>query len=115
MDTSLYRITGEQKYMSKKISLILLSFLIIWTILTILSVTWGAKYDWPDNVHTDYYGFPFVLSTQTLSTIVGPVNLLAVDVTALIMDLTLWLGIMLITASALLYFLSKKDTNKEKE
>jgi len=82
--------------------------------LTILTVTWGAKYDWPDNVHTDY-GFPFVWSTQTLSTIVESVNLWTVDVTALIIDLTIWLGIMLITASALLYFLSKKDTNNEKE
>ena len=93
--------------MNKKSGFIVLSFLIIWTILTVLAVTWGAKYDWPDNVHVDH-GFPFVWSTQTLSTITGSANLWVVDLTALMLDLIVWLGIMLITTSALLFFLGKK-------
>lgn len=93
--------------MNRKSRLIHFSFLIIWAILTIIALAWGVKYDWPDNVHTDY-GLPFVWSTQTLSTITGSVNLWTVDVTALIMDLASWLGIMLVSESALLYFLNKK-------
>ena len=80
--------------------------MVIWTGLTILAVTWGTRFDWPDNVHIDY-GLPLVWSTQTLSTIIGPVNLWSVDITALMMDLTLWLGIMLIATSIMLYFNKK--------
>lgn len=96
----------------KKGFLIVVAFLFLWTILTIVAVTWETRFDWPDNVHIDY-GFPLVWSTQTLSTIVGPVNLWAVDVSALMMNLILWLGIMLITASIMLYFLNK-SSNKQK-
>ena len=101
------------KNLTKKGFLIVLSFLFLWTILTILAVTWGTRFDWPDNVHIDY-GFPLVWSTQTLSTIVGPVNLWIVDVTALMMNLIFWLGIMLITTSIMLYFFNKKSSNEEK-
>ena len=99
--------------MTKKSFLILLSFLIVWMILTILAVTRGTRFDWSDNVHIDY-GLPLVWSTQTLSTIIGPVNLWSVDITALMMDLTLWLGIMLIATSIMLYF-NKKSSNEEKK
>ena len=94
------------KFVSKK-TIYAVFFMIIWAILTMLVVTWGTRYDWPDNVHVDY-GCPFVWSTQTLSTISGAVNLWAVDVTALIMDLALWLGIMLAATSALLYVFREK-------
>ena len=94
--------------MTKKRFLILLSFLIVWTILTIVAVTWGTRFDWPDNVHTDY-GFPLVWSTQTTSTIVGAVNLWSVDIPTLIMNLSLWLAIMLIISSIMLYFNNKNE------
>jgi hypothetical protein len=97
----------EGKNLTKKSSLIVVSFLFLWTILTVVAVTWQTRLDWPDNVHIDY-GFPLVWSTQTLSTIVGPVNLWAVNVSALMMDLILWLGIMLVTTSIMLYFFNKK-------
>ncbi len=87
--------------------LLLTSFIVIWTILTITALTLGNRFDWPDNVHVDY-GFPFVWSTNTLSTISGAVNLWIVDISVLIMNLGLWLGIMLIIEEGLLYFLSKK-------
>jgi hypothetical protein len=82
-------------------------FMVIWTIVSILGVTWGTRFDWPDNVHIDY-GFPFVWSTQTLSTIVGAVNLWAVDTTTLMMNLIFWLGTMLIVTSILLYYFNKR-------
>ena len=100
--------------MTKKSSLILFSFLLIMALLTILAMSWGNRFDWPDNVHIDY-GFPLTWSTQTLSTILGPVNLWTVDVTALILNLTIWLTITLITTTILLYLLNKKPSAKEKE
>jgi hypothetical protein len=93
--------------MTKKRILILLSINILWIILTILAVTWGTRFDWPDNVHVAY-GFPFVWSTNTLITIGGVVNIWTVDITALIINLCLWLGLMLITESVLFYFFNKK-------
>jgi len=93
--------------MTKKRSIILLAINIFWIILAILSVTWGTKFEWPDNVHIDY-GFPFVWSTNTLSTITGAVNIWAVDIKALTINIGLWLGIMLIADSVLLYFFSKE-------
>jgi hypothetical protein len=93
--------------MNKKNMLIILSFLIIWIILTIVAVTWGTRFDWPDNVHIDY-GFPLVWSTNTLSIISGAVNLWTVDITALMMNLGLWLGIMVVIEAVLLYFFNKK-------
>lgn len=96
----------------KKKFLIIISFLFFWTILTILGVSWGIRYDWPDNVHIDY-GFPLVWATQTTSTIVGPVNLWTVDIPILMMNLSLWLGIMLISVSIMLYF--SKIYTKEKK
>ncbi len=99
--------------MRRKSSYIIL-YLIIWAILTILAVTWGTRYDWPDNVHVDY-GFPLAWSTHTLSTMVGSVDLWTIDFTILAIDLILWLGIMLIITSALLYFANEKNSNKKKE
>jgi len=95
--------------MTKRSFWVILSFLIVWAVLTIFAVTGGTRFDWPDNVHIDY-GLPLVWATQTLSTIIGPVNLWAVDITALMIDLALWLGIMLVAVSIRLY-LNKKISN----
>lgn len=100
--------------MTKKSLLILFSFLLIMALLTILAMSWGNRFDWPDNVHIDY-GFPLTWSTQTVSTIIGPVNLWTVDIAALILNLTIWLTITLITTTILLYLLNKKSSAKEKE
>ena len=100
--------------MTKKSLLIIFSFLLIMALLTILAMSWGNRFDWPDNVHVNY-GFPLTWSTQTLSTIIGPVNLWTVDITALILNLTIWFTIMLITTTILLYLLNKNPSDKEKE
>jgi hypothetical protein len=92
---------------TKKRILILLAINIFWVILTILTAAWGTGFDWPDNVHINY-GFPLVWSTNTLSTIAGAVNIWVVDITALILNIGLWMGIMLITESVLLYLFNKK-------
>ncbi len=88
--------------------------MVVWTVLAIFAVTWGTRFDWPDYVHIDY-GFPLVWGTQTLSTIVGPVNLWNVDVNALMLDLAFWLGIMVTVASIMLYFFNRKVSDGKKE
>ena len=93
---------------------VILSFLVAWAVLTIFAVTEGTRFDWPDYVHIDY-GLPLVWGTQTLNTIVGPVNLWNVDITALMMDLAFWLGIMLIVVSIMLYFFNQKVSKRERE
>ena len=81
--------------------------MVIWMIISILGILWANRFDWPDNVHVDY-GFPFIWFTNTLSTIAGATNLWTVDTTALIMNLTFWLGINLRSTATLLYFFSNK-------
>ncbi|PVX24673.1 MAG: hypothetical protein CW691_06890 [Candidatus Bathyarchaeum sp.] len=99
--------------LKKKTFLVLASFLFLWTILTILAVTWGTRFDWPDNVHIDY-GFPLVWSTQTLSTLTGTVDLWTVNLTALTTNLVFWLATMLTITAILLYFFNKNNlTNKK--
>jgi hypothetical protein len=93
--------------MRKKSVILILLFMVIWLIISILGILWENRFDWPDNVHVDY-GFPFVWSTNTLSTIAGATNLWTVDVGALIMNLAFWLGINLIGTATLLYFLNNK-------
>jgi hypothetical protein len=88
--------------------LIVLVFMCLWTAVTVVAVTWGTQYDWPDNVHTDY-GLPFVWSTNTVSTIVGAVNLWAVDMSALIINLGFWLGILVVLTAVMMYLFNKKS------
>ena len=97
---------------TKRFWAILLSFLVIWAALTVLAVTWETRFDWPDNVHIDY-GVPLVWATQTLSTLVGPVDLWTVDIAALMTNLAFWLGIMIAAAAVMLYF-NQKDAKREK-
>jgi len=93
--------------LKKRDFLIALVFMCLWLIVTVVAVTWGTHYDWPDNVHTDY-GLPFVWSTNTLSTFVGAVNLWIVDLSALIMNLCFWMGIMIAVTAVMLDFFNKK-------
>lgn len=77
-----------------------LVFIVTWIAFTILAVTWRVTFDWPDNVHVDY-GFPLVWATHTLSTIAGPVDIWSFVLSALVMDLLLWLGLMAIAVAAM--------------
>ena len=96
----------EVIFMKKK-TIMTLVLIAAFCIITILAVTWGNQIDWPDNVHVDY-GFPFVWATQTLSTIVGAVNIWAVDITALTMNLVLWLGILVICSAVSMLLIKEK-------
>ena len=94
----------------KKKFLIIIFLLLVWASLTILAVSWGIRYDWPDNVHIDY-GLPLVWATHTTSTIIGPVNIWTVNIPSLITDLSLWIGTMII-ATAIIFYVRQTAKNK---
>ena len=80
----------------------ILIFLIVWIFITGLALLFGFTYNWPDNVHLDY-GLPLTWGTNTLSTLVGPVNQWSVNIVNLLVDLIFWLGIMTAAVALLLY------------
>jgi hypothetical protein len=92
----------------KKKTIMTLAVIAAFSILTVIAITWGNQIDWPDNVHVDH-GFPFVWATQTLSTIVGAVNIWTVDITAIAMNLAFWLGITIVCSAVVLLLIKEDD------
>jgi hypothetical protein len=82
--------------------LYILTFMIILLVITATALLWGMKYNWPDYVHVDY-GLPLVWATNTLSTIIGPVNQWSVNTTNLFIDLVFWIAIMISGTTILQY------------
>jgi hypothetical protein len=83
-------------------------FTAIFVIITVLAMVSGVQYDWPDNVHTDY-GMPLTYATHTTSTFVGPADLWSVDIGALAINLTLWLGTLTAATAIMQIVLNKKQ------
>jgi hypothetical protein len=81
---------------------LLLIFLVVWIFVTGLALLFGFTYNWPDNVHVNY-GLPLTWGTNTLSTLVGPVDNWSVNILNLLVDLIFWLGIMATIVAVLLY------------
>ena len=92
----------------KKKTIMTLAVISALSIITVIAITWGNQINWPDNVHVDY-GFPFVWATQTLSTIVGAVNIWTVDITAVAMNLAFWLGITIVCSAVVLLVIKEDD------
>ncbi len=84
----------------------ILSFMIIWLIITAAALLWGITYNWPDFVHVDY-GLPLVWATNAQSTIAGPVNQWSVNIATLLIDLVFWIAIMIAATTVLLYKLKR--------
>ena len=63
--------------------------MIVWSAITILAMMYGALYNWPDNVHTDY-GFPLVWAIHTESVFAGPVDVWSVNLTNLVANIAIW-------------------------
>jgi hypothetical protein len=93
---------------SRKLASIIFGFTVVWVALTILALTWGSEFNWPDYYHIDH-GFPLVWATHTLSTIAGPADIWQVNMTALLIDLLLWLGLMVAAVTIMLYAFSKRS------
>ena len=94
--------------LNKRSASIVLGFSVVWVALTVSALTWGFVFDWPDSFHVDH-GFPLVWATHTLSTIAGPADIWQVNMTALLMDLLLWLGLMVVAVAIMLYAFSKRS------
>jgi hypothetical protein len=62
------------------------------SIVIVLALAWPVTYNWPDFVHVKY-GFPLTWGVHTLSTIQGPVDIWEVDVSSIVIDLLIWLGL----------------------
>ncbi len=71
--------------------------------ITIIAVTWGTRYNWPDYVHVKH-GLPLTWGIHTLTTIVGPADTWELNLVALTLDLALWLALILLTS----IYLSRK-------
>ena len=65
--------------------------------ITIIAVTWGTRYNWPDYVHVKH-GLPLTWGIHTLSTIVGPADTWELNLVALTLDLALWLALILLSS-----------------
>jgi hypothetical protein len=83
-------------------SIYVLSFMFVWTAVTLFGLLWGFNYNWSDFAHVDY-GLPLTWATNTLGTIVGPVDQWSVNIMNLLLDLLFWLSIMIVGAILLIY------------
>ena len=72
-------------------------------VITIIAVTWGTRYNWPDYVHVKH-GLPLTWGIHTLTTIAGPADTWELNLVALTLDLALWLALILLTS----IYLSRK-------
>ncbi len=84
-------------------------FVAVWSAITILAMLYGAYYDWPDNVHTDY-GWPSAYATHTTSTFAGAADLWVVNTVYLATDLIFWLGSLTAAVAIIQIVLNKKQT-----
>jgi len=71
--------------------------------ITIIAMTWGTRYNWPDYVHVKH-GLPLTWGIHTLTTIAGPADTWELNLVALTLDLALWLALILLTS----IYLSRK-------
>ena len=76
--------------------LIAIIIAVLWSLASVVTMTYGILLNWPDYVHVNY-GFPLPFATHTLNTFAGPVDKWNLDLIALVADLSFWfLGMMVI-------------------
>ncbi|MEM2849618.1 MAG: hypothetical protein QXI36_05010 [Candidatus Bathyarchaeia archaeon] len=83
-------------------------FSVLWSIFLILALTWGTEHVWPDYVHVDY-GYPLVWGVHVLNTLHGPVDIWRINITALYIDLTVWLSMMIVCLFLILHAKTRKQ------
>lgn len=87
-------------------NLVIIGFVVIWSILAAFTLTLGVTLNYPDYLHVNY-GSPLVWGTHTLNTIAGPVDKWQVDPYLLLSDLAFWFGWMIVIEIVLLYFIKR--------
>ena len=86
----------------------------IWSVASILSMTYGTFLNWPDYVHTDY-GLPLTFAIHTANTIAGPVDRWNMDLTALVEDLVFWVLGMMVILIAFIYLQRRQGPKSSTE
>jgi hypothetical protein len=71
-------------------------------IVGLISLLYGSVYSIPDLV-TVSYGFPLRWGVNTVVTIAGSVNRWEVNLMSLIIDLTVWIGLLVLASIYLIY------------
>jgi hypothetical protein len=64
-------------------------------VLTVAALTYGWMTSYPDNVNMSY-GLPLTWGVHQLITIAGPVDTWRVDLSALIIDLVIWVALLIV-------------------
>lgn len=64
-------------------------------VLLVVALTYGWTTSYPDNVNVSF-GLPLRWGTHQLITIAGPVDMWRVDVTALFLDVVVWVGLIIL-------------------
>jgi len=68
-----------------------MTFILIWSVITVLALVWGVEINMYDDYHIQY-GFPMIWAVHQLVTIAGPVDIWHVDFSALLINVTFWLA-----------------------
>jgi hypothetical protein len=63
----------------------------------VIAFLWGFEYVVPD-LGLSKYGFPLIWGVNTTITIAGPVDRWSVDITALLIDISVWFSLILVSA-----------------
>ena len=63
----------------------------------VIAILWGFEYAVPD-LGLSKYGFPLIWGVNTTITIAGPVDRWSVDITALLIDISVWFSLILVSA-----------------
>lgn len=66
--------------------------LIAMSVLLVLAMSYPLKKNWPDYVHVKY-GFPLTWGIHTISTIQGAVDIWEVNISSLVINLLIWMGL----------------------
>ncbi|HEX9914259.1 MAG TPA: hypothetical protein VGB32_05010 [Candidatus Bathyarchaeia archaeon] len=64
-------------------------------VLTVAALTYGWMTSYPDNVNMSY-GLPLTWGVHQLITIAGPVDTWRVDMSALLIDLVVWVALLIV-------------------
>ena len=64
-------------------------------LLTVAALTYGWMTSYPDNVNMSY-GLPLTWGAHQLITIAGPVDTWRVDLSALLIDLLVWIALLIV-------------------
>jgi len=88
-----------------------MTFILIWSVITVLALVWGVEINMYDDYHIQY-GFPMIWAVHQLVTIAGPVDIWHVDFSALLINVTFWLASIIVGIVMVRYLM--RSTRKQR-